>query len=300
MKKMKTKSILSIGIIFLSLLLVINFVSASCPTGCTVNTFLKYENAPTETTKTVTQGDNINLVLVAYSHGETLSLERLSANSTLILQENQLGIEQTTLTYLYNKVYSLDTSKLNPGSYTLKFMANSQSGVSDFSGLTITILEKIISDTTSPIVNILSPSNGATYTSNRTQMVATITDDSLSQCWYDLGAGNISFSCSNGTNTINSILSKQGSNTWKVYAKDLAGNVGSDTVTFTVKSSTKTTGCTSCNSYDNGPLNETILDNTRNNPGSFPTEEFIKLNVKSEKLNIFEIIFLWVKNLLGL
>jgi len=297
---MKTKSILSIGIIFLSLLLVINFVSASCPTGCTVNTFLKYENAPTETTKTVTQGDNINLVLVAYSHGETLSLERLSANSTLILQENQLGIEQTTLTYLYNKVYSLDTSKLNPGSYTLKFMANSQSGVSDFSGLTITILEKIISDTTSPIVNILSPSNGATYTSNRTQMVATITDDSLSQCWYDLGAGNISFSCSNGTNTINSILSKQGSNTWKVYAKDLAGNVGSDTVTFTVKSSTKTTGCTSCNSYDNGPLNETILDNTRNNPGSFPTEEFIKLNVKSEKLNIFEIIFLWVKNLLGL
>jgi len=239
---MKTKSKIIFGIFLISLLLVPILVSAaSCPSGCTVNTFLKYEDNVSATSKTLTQGDTVNLVMVAYSHGEKLSLEKLEIGSTLILQENKEGVEQTTLSYLYNNIYTLNTAILIPGTYTLKFSATSLSGEKDYSTLEIKILKKIVVDTNSPVVNILSPTNGAIYTVNKTQMVATITEDNLKECWYDLGSENVSFSCNDGTNTINSIISKQGSNTWKVYAKDLSGNVGSDTVVFTVQSPADTT-----------------------------------------------------------
>jgi len=239
---MKTKSKIIFGIFLISLLLVPILVSAaSCPSGCTVNTFLKYEDNVSATSKTLTQGDTVNLVMVAYSHGEKLSLEKLEIGSTLILQENKEGVEQTTLSYLYNNIYTLNTAILIPGTYTLKFSATSLSGEKDYSTLEIKILKKIVVDTNSPVVNILSPTNGAIYTVNKTQMVATITEDNLKECWYDLGSENVSFSCNDGTNTINSIISKQGRRTWKVYAKDLSGNVGSDTVVFTVQSPADTT-----------------------------------------------------------
>ena len=105
----------------------------------------------------------------------------------------------------------------------------------------LTLTVSPIPDTTDPVVKILTPTNGGVYTANQTQLVSSITEDHLSQCWYNLGGANVYFSCVNGTNVINSISSKQGVNTWKVYAKDDAGNMGSDTVTFTVQNPADTT-----------------------------------------------------------
>ncbi len=239
---MKTKNLFLFGTFLLFLMLVPIFVSATtCPSSCTVNTFLKYESNVSANSLTVTQGDLVNLVMVAYAHGEKLSVEELDLGSTLVLQEYEGGIEQTPYTYLYSKVFTLNTGILIPGTYTLKFTATSLSGVTESSTLEITILKKIVVDSTAPIVKITTPTNGATYTTNKTQLVSTITDDHLSQCWYNLGAGDVYFSCVNGTKVIDSISSKQGSNTWKVYAKDDAGNVGSDSVTFTIANPTDTT-----------------------------------------------------------
>jgi hypothetical protein len=99
-------------------------------------------------------------------------------------------------------------------------------------------INTLVVDTLPPIVLITNPINGTVYTSHRTSMTFNVNDSNLHSCWYSLNGGtNISTSCSNGINTINSITSIEGINTWKVYARDTYGNIGSDKVIFTVNSS---------------------------------------------------------------
>ena len=53
-----------------------------------INTFLVYEDSPSATSKTVTQGDYFNVVMVAYGHGEALQYEKLElVGSSVIFQE---------------------------------------------------------------------------------------------------------------------------------------------------------------------------------------------------------------------
>ena len=95
----------------------------------------------------------------------------------------------------------------------------------------------IISDTTAPIIIINSPENGATYTSHRTSITYTATDNvGLDFCWYSLDNGitNISVVCNQ---EITGITSVEGINIWTIYAQDTSGNIGSASITFNVNTS---------------------------------------------------------------
>jgi len=87
-------------------------------------------------------------------------------------------------------------------------------------------------DTTPPQVEILYPHDGAIY-EQVTQMTYRATDESgLEKCWYTTdGHTNIDTPC----NSLIGINAHAGTNTWKVYAKDIYGNIGSDSVTFYVE-----------------------------------------------------------------
>jgi len=88
-------------------------------------------------------------------------------------------------------------------------------------------------DTIPPVINIISPTNGATYASHITSINYTATDANLATCWYTLdnGVTNVTTTCNA---LITGITSLEGTNTWRVYANDTAGNTASQTVIFTV------------------------------------------------------------------
>lgn len=91
-------------------------------------------------------------------------------------------------------------------------------------------------DTTPPVINIISPTNGTTYTSQITSINFTATDTNLASCWYTLDNGLTNFGIPCNT-LITGITSVNGINTWTIYANDFSGNIASQTVTFTVNTS---------------------------------------------------------------
>jgi hypothetical protein len=90
-------------------------------------------------------------------------------------------------------------------------------------------------DTTKPIVDVTYPT-ATTYTSQRTNLIFSVSDDNLKSCTYSLnGASPVNVaSLVNGVNTITGISSVTGSNTWTVTCKDYSGNTGTDSVNFNV------------------------------------------------------------------
>ena len=113
----------------------------------------------------------------------------------------------------------------------------------DLGGITVTatrIVNVIVMTPNLPSVTISSPTNGQFYNTLVTDITFVPTDanGNLNQCWYSLDGG-LTFSspvtCTDGVaNIFTGLTANQGVNTWIVYANNLAGNVGSDTVTFTV------------------------------------------------------------------
>lgn len=130
-----------------------------------------------------------------------------------------------------------DSTNVNTGltgTYTVFY------AVSDNAGNTITAQRtiKVVAsgtDITNPIVTIAAPINGATYTS-ADSLSFTATDANLNSCEYSLNGGTkVAVSCASGVlTTITPLTSVEGTNTWTVYAKDVAGNEGNASVTFTI------------------------------------------------------------------
>lgn len=125
------------------------------------------------------------------------------------------------------------TAVLSDGSYTMDFYAQDASGNVGTNSVSFTV-DTSTADTNAPAVTISFPQN-IQYSSEITQLIYSAVDPegNLNQCWYstDLGTTN---STPVACGTTFSITSTEGINTWTVYASDLAGNVGSTTVTFNV------------------------------------------------------------------
>ena len=145
---MKTKSsykLIGMLPLFLLAIILVSVIPSVSSGSEVINTFLNYEDAPTATSKTVTQGDSVNLILIAYGHGEQLGYEKLElVSSTLIFQEGVLGTQVADYTWLYSKVYTLNTGILTPGTYTLRFTARTKVTQSvEYSELQLIILPKV-------------------------------------------------------------------------------------------------------------------------------------------------------------
>lgn len=131
-------------------------------------------------------------------------------------------------------------------------------------------------DGEAPSVNITYPLDGETYTSHRTELNYTVSDNfGLSACWYSLnsGATNVSITCGNNAS---GITSSEGSNTWIVYANDTSGNENSSSVTFSVSSSVSPPAGTGSGGGGGGG-------------GGLPTLASPRFEVSPEELNIFVV-----------
>ncbi|MEK6760638.1 MAG: putative Ig domain-containing protein [Nanoarchaeota archaeon] len=178
---------------------------------------------------------------VAYSYdadGFDVDMDTL----TYSLSTNPLGFSINPTTGVITGTAPIVTGNQN---YNVVVTVADGNGGFDNQVYTLTVLDTIVpppADTNAPIVTILSPTNTA-FTSPRTQLTYTAVDpeSNLFQCWYstDLGVTNSTAVACSGTFSITSV---NGINTWTVYASDNSGNIGSQTVTFSVNPSSSGNG----------------------------------------------------------
>ena len=197
---------------------------------------------------------------------DTLELDLIVQAQPPVPQNNvPVFISAPLITVIENQAYSYDADANDPEGQTLIYSLiapptwlsiNAASGLVTGTAPTVTantLFNVVVSvsdgsnsasqqfdiivlnqDANAPVVTITFPL-GTSYDSNITILNYTAVDaeGNLNQCWYsiNLGASNTTLPTCSGTISINSV---EGINRWTVYASDLAGNVGSDLVTFTV------------------------------------------------------------------
>ncbi len=173
------------------------------------------------------------------------------ANATLNIYNTTGLYNQTTVNIVGNPLeYGLGIFvNLVDGFYTWFWKAYDRAG-----NYFVTSNKTITIDTIYPGVNIVYPQN-ITYNVNVSNLNYTLLDINPQTCWYSLdnGVTNTTITCGQNVSGLTSI---EGSNTWRVWANDSAGNVNSSTVTFY-----KDTGKPS---WSNLQKNETVIYNGMN------------------------------------
>lgn len=145
----------------------------------------------------------------------------LNGGSLVILSSSQEGT---------NTIPNLNTIE---GENTLLVRCYDDSGNSGVDEITFTI---DLPDTTDPTLEITYPENGETYSSHITELVFDVYDENLESCQYKINSNSwTTYSgAENGVNTVTTVTSIEGENTWKVECEDEEGNDIMDTVTFYV------------------------------------------------------------------
>jgi len=147
------------------------------------------------------------------------------------------GIKNYTMSNPSGSSYNATNSSIVDGGYLANFYCNdTYSNLNNSESVSFSI------DTTSPAINITSPSN-TTYDHNANIALKYTVSDSgvgVQSCWYSTNNGITNNSISCGTNvTLDAI---QGSNTWLIGVNDSVGNQNYSTITFNVGALTEAIG----------------------------------------------------------
>ncbi len=131
------------------------------------------------------------------------------------------------------------TAPLITSNQSLSVTVNVSDGMdSTVQNYNLLVVDSSAGDVNAPTVTITSPVNGTLYNSIQTILNYNADDaeGNLYQCWYSLDDGLTNSTATTCSGSFSGLSSTQGSNTWIIYASDTAGNLGTDSVTFTVDS----------------------------------------------------------------
>lgn len=240
---MKTKNLFSAVFGIVLFLALASLVSAGI--------WFDFEANPNANSMTVSQGQSLNLVLTASSHNNiVVSQEKLEAIPGGILASWNTPGTQTGSTNLWTKTYTLDTNILGAGTFTLRFSAQTNTGV-ESSDLTLIITA---SDTTAPVITILG-SNPITI--------------ALGSVYTDAGAtalDNIDGSITSKISVVNNVNTAVAGTYSVIYSvSDLAGNSATATRSVIVSLSSDVTAPTiiisspTATTYTMAPTNITYI-----------------------------------------
>ena len=141
------------------------------------------------------------------------------------------GIDVTSDATITESGISYEPSPLSDGQHNVSIY------VEDNAGNSATVDWAFVVDTVEPIVNIVSPVN-TTYKVDTVELNCTATDpNNISVVWYSLNGGaNVTISATD-EQWYNATLTDLTSGPYciTVYANDTAGNIGSDSVCFTIE-----------------------------------------------------------------
>lgn len=179
---------------------------------------------------------------------------------------------------------------LSDGTYHLVLRARDLAGNEGVTNwITITV-NSSITDTIAPVVTVNTPVNGSTYDTNQITVTYTATDLNLFECAYLLNNGaEIELNPCNAPFTI---IAREGENTLIVGAIDLSGNVGMQTITFYVDTSS------SGGSRNNGARHVSDSDGEEqylsqfNQAAGAEDEEFLTLG--KQQTSLANVWFWWL------
>ncbi|MCK4319136.1 right-handed parallel beta-helix repeat-containing protein, partial [Candidatus Micrarchaeota archaeon] len=117
---------------------------------------------------------------------------------------------------------------LTDGTFEWNVWCNDSNGNKDWAPQNFTLTVDIIT----PLISITYPEN-KTYTYPITELNYTYTEANPDVCWYSTDGGITNSTPTSCGNSFTGLVSMEGSNTWTVYIKDLAGHENSSNVTFT-------------------------------------------------------------------
>ncbi|MBI4116333.1 hypothetical protein HY449_01165 [Candidatus Pacearchaeota archaeon] len=102
----------------------------------------------------------------------------------------------------------------------------------------VALVKNISVDNAAPIVTIIFPTASGDYNSDDDvdEIRYTATDSNIQSCWYSLDGGLTNSTAVTCSGIFTGLDSRNGFNTWTVYARDSFGNVGSKSVTFFIDS----------------------------------------------------------------
>ncbi len=194
----------------------------------------------------ITDGDSVvfNADFISVSPPMTINIKLYDSQSNLVYSfEDNLVINTDCAvngktysgTACYFPSITIDQTIYNiPGQYELILSGNDATNLPQEKILSLTV--NPIPDTNAPIVEITNPVDGATYDVQIDTLSYTADDaeGNLVDCRYTDGSFTSAWVACSGTF---SISTQEGQNTFTVEARDSYGNVGSDTVTFTIDTS---------------------------------------------------------------
>ena len=245
---MKTSRIL---LLFLSGIFLISFVNAAI----TVDGDWQDGSPNIE----ITEGESALFNVEFYSYGSgnlpmILNIKLYDSNDDLVYAfEDETSYGNGDFFY---KTYTINTQGVEgsyeiiaPGNYKVIVIGIDNLGSSDTLEPSLTLKVNPTEepepepDTTAPVIQILSPTEGITYNAPVEYFNFIATDTNLDICSYsvDDGVTIIPVSCTSGILTVVDLTSVEGTNTWTVYAQDDAGNPAEASVTFTVDTTVEDT-----------------------------------------------------------
>jgi hypothetical protein len=308
---MKSKLLLILTLAFLSILILAPATAQYCSDS--VNTYLTFTDH-SQNTLEITKGENVRLTSVAYSYNGPLWYEQLKImNGDVLFTKYQQGTDNGYF-HLFTNTYLLNSSTLEPGTYTIRFTASTSNDCStEYSELTLIVnpsehIEPPEEDDQCPIVDITFPTDGATYNELIENANFNVNENvKLESCSYTLnGKTHEIENCINGSNSLSDLITQEGSNTLTVYATDNSSNTCSDSVTFNIEfeeddeeNETCEDCCVEPDYYDYYyEENKTIKDyfwKTDNEE-----KEEIELELKFNPLTLWERFIEELKRILGL
>ncbi len=172
---------------------------------------------------------NYSRKLVGIDGVDEFQLEWFDGTSWTILEQTGSNPADDT-TYL-SRQYTLSSLADNNANFQIKFecTAGATSEYCRVDNVNITG-DIIISDSTPPSLSIIYPQN-TTYNINISSLNYSVSDANLQACWYSLNNGITNTTITCGQNATG-LISTEGSNTWKIWANDSAGNTNSSSITF--------------------------------------------------------------------
>jgi 3-dehydroquinate dehydratase len=178
---------------------------------------------------------SINFTSPTETSGSVYSRRNILANVTA--SDSESGLKNITIR-LYNSSRSLINSTNSTSSQLFANFSVSVDGIYYFNATAwdntfnanSTETRNVTIDTTAPGISITYPANQS-YNINVSALNYTVSDANLQACWYSLNNGQTNTTITCGDN-LTGKSSAEGSNTWKVYANDSAGNFNTSSVTF--------------------------------------------------------------------
>ena len=112
------------------------------------------------------------------------------------------------------------------GTYTVNLFANDS-----VNNINLTSTTFLVNDTIYPLASIIYPQN-TTYSINVSNLNYTYLDTNTGVCWYSRDNGVTNSSTQTPSLNFTNVISTEGSNTWKLYCNDTAGNLNTSSITF--------------------------------------------------------------------